>query len=375
MHVDITGKTYNRTIMVAILLVGTFINVLNQTILATAFPALMNAFAIGTNTVQWLTTGFLLVNGVMIPVSAFLSKRFNTKWLWIAAMVIFELGTLLAWLAPSFSLLLTGRLTQAVGVGIAMPLLQTIIFSIFPIQERGAAMGLVGIAVGVGPAIGPTLSGWIVDNWSWRQIFGIMLPIVALVIVASFFYMKPVIQTSKIKFDLFSVLTSSIGFGGLLYGFATVGSKGWTSSTVLISLIAGSIVVILFAIRQLSMPEPFLDLHVFKYHQFTLATILGAIAMTAMTGAELVLPLYLQIAKGQNAVISGLTLLPGAILVAIMSPITGRIVDKHGGKALSLIGLLLLTLGTVPFIMLQLSTPLWFIISMYAIRMRALLWF
>lgn len=256
-----------------------------------------------------------------------------------------------------------------------MPLLQTIIFSIFPIQERGAAMGLVGIAVGVGPAIGPTLSGWIVDNWSWRQIFGIMLPIVALVIVASFFYMKPVIQTSKIKFDLFSVLTSSIGFGGLLYGFATVGSKGWTSSTVLISLIAGSIVVILFAIRQLSMPEPFLDLHVFKYHQFTLATILGAIAMTAMTGAELVLPLYLQIAKGQNAVISGLTLLPGAILVAIMNPITGRIVDKHGGKALSLIGLLLLTLGTVPFIMLQLSTPLWFIISMYAIRMRALLWF
>ncbi|WP_143790363.1 MFS transporter, partial [Oenococcus oeni] len=170
--IDSNGKKYNRIMLIVVLLIGTFCTVLNQTILATAYPTLMKAFDISTSTVQWLTTGFLMVNGIMIPVSAWLSSRFNSKWLYISAMGIFEIGTIMAWAAPNYGVLLAGRLTQALGVGVAMPLLQTIMLSIFPVDKRGTAMGLAGVVVGVAPAIGPTLSGWIIDTWQWRDLFG-----------------------------------------------------------------------------------------------------------------------------------------------------------------------------------------------------------
>ncbi|WP_155386975.1 MDR family MFS transporter [Pediococcus damnosus] len=355
--------------MVIILLVGTFLNVLNQTVLATAFPNLMKSFSINASTVQWLTTGFLLVNGIMIPLSAWLSTRFNTKWLWISAMTVFTIGTIMCWAAPTFAILLAGRLIQAVGVGVAMPLLQTIMFSIFPPAQRGSAMGLVGIAVGVGPAVGPTLSGWVIDNGTWHDIFGIMIPIALLIVIASFFFMRPVIENHKTHLDFLSLIMSSIGFGSLLYGFSMVGQDGWSSTTVITSLIIGVLVIAIFAYRQLHLKEPFLELRVFKYGQFTVASLLGAIANTAMTGAELVLPMYLQIAKGQSALISGLTLFPGAIVIAIMNPITGKIVDRFGGRELSIAGLFFLTLGTIPLCFLTLNTSLWWIILVYSIRM------
>lgn len=369
MTTDITGKPYNRAMMVTILLIGTFLNVLNQTVLATAFPDLMKAFSINATTVQWLTTGFLLVNGIMIPLSAWLSTQFNSKWLWISAMTIFAGGTILCWAAPSFAMLLSGRLIQAVGVGVAMPLLQTIMFSIFPPEQRGSAMGLVGIAVGVGPAIGPTLAGFVVDNGSWRNIFGIMIPIAFVIILLSFFFMRPVIENRRTHLDVLSLILSSIGFGSVLYGFSTVGQNGWTDSTVITALAVGVIFVAVFAVRQLTISEPFLELRVFAKGQFTVATILRAIANTAMTGAELVLPMYLQIVRGQSALISGLTLLPGAIVIALMNPITGRIVDRIGGRELSIIGLACLTLGTLPLCFLQSDTALWWIILVYAVRM------
>lgn len=183
--------------MIVILLVGTFCTVLNQTILSTAFPTIMDAFNVSTATVQWLTTGFMLVNGIMIPISAWLSTRFNTKWLYISAMVIFLAGTIVSFTAPNFGLLLTGRLIQAVGVGVTMPLLQTIMLSIFPPERRGTAMGLAGIVIGLAPAIGPTLSGWVIDNFSWRDLFGMIIPIVAVVVLASLWFMKPVLPTKK----------------------------------------------------------------------------------------------------------------------------------------------------------------------------------
>lgn len=156
---------FNKTMMIIVLLIGTFCTVLNQTLLSTALPKLMSTFDVSTETVQWLTTGFLMVNGIMIPLSAYLSTTVNTKWLYIGAMTIFLGGTILAYTAPTFGVLLAGRLVQALGVGITMPLLQTIMLSIFPAESRGAALGLVGIVIGVAPAIGPTLSGWIIDKY------------------------------------------------------------------------------------------------------------------------------------------------------------------------------------------------------------------
>lgn len=367
--VDINGRPYRRPLMVLVLLIGAFCTILNQTILSTAFPALMNAFDISTSTVQWLTTGFLMVNGIMIPISAFLSSRFNTKALFIIAMSIFEVGTILSWLAPSFAVLLTGRLIQAVGVGINMPLMQNIMLTIYPPEKRGAAMGINGLVIGLAPAIGPTLSGWVIDNYSWRWLFGMIVPIAAVVIIASFIFVKNVIPNSKPQLDWLSVILSTIGFGSMLYGFSSVGDKGWTDPVVVTTIIIGAILVVFLVLRQNKLDEPFLEFSVFKSGEFTLATILSSIVMMAMVGVELVIPLYLQIIHGMSAFHSGLTLLFGALFMGIMSPITGNLFDRHGAKRLAITGMFILSVGTLPFAFITRDTPTIYIIFLYAVRM------
>ncbi len=366
---DINGQPYNRSLMVLVLLIGAFCTILNQTILSTAFPALMNAFDISTSTVQWLTTGFLMVNGIMIPISAYLSSRFNTKGLFIIAMTVFEIGTILSWLAPSFAALLTGRLIQAVGVGINMPLMQNIMLTIYPPEKRGAAMGINGLVIGLAPAIGPTLSGWVIDNYSWRWLFGMIVPIAALVIIASFVLVKNVIPNRRPKLDWLSVIISTLGFGSMLYGFSSVGDKGWTNPVVLSTIVIGAILVVFLVLRQNKLDEPFLEFKVFKSGEFTLATILSSIVMMAMVGVELVIPLYLQIIHGMSAFHSGLTLLFGALFMGIMSPITGNLFDRHGAKRLAVTGMFILTVGTLPFAFITRDTPTIYIVFLYAVRM------
>ncbi|MDM8333358.1 MDR family MFS transporter [Limosilactobacillus panis] len=355
--------------MVFVLLIGAFCTILNQTILSTAFPALMNAFNISTSTVQWLTTGFLMVNGIMTPISAFLSSRFNTKTLFIIAMSIFEIGTILSWLAPSFAVLLAGRLVQAVGVGINMPLMQNIMLTIYPPEKRGAAMGINGLVIGLAPAIGPTLSGWVIDNFSWRWLFGMIVPIAAVVIIASFAFVKNVIPNSKSRLDWPSVILSTIGFGSMLYGFSSVGDKGWADPLVIVSIIVGAILVVFLVLRQNKLDEPFLEFSVFKSGEFTLATILSSIVMMAMVGVELVIPLYLQIIHGMSAFHSGLTLLFGALFMGVMSPITGNLFDRHGAKRLAVTGMFILAVGTLPFAFITRDTPTIYIVFLYAVRM------
>ena len=273
--VDINGQTYNRSLMIFVLLIGAFCTILNQTILSTAFPALMDAFNISTATVQWLTTGFLMVNGIMIPVSAYLTSRFNTKSLFIIAMSTFEVGTILAWIAPSFAVLLAGRLIQAVGVGINMPLMQNIMLTVYPPEKRGAAMGVNGLVIGLAPAIGPALSGWVIDSYSWRWLFGMIAPITALVIIVSLFAVKNVIPNKKPHLDWLSVVISTLGFGSMLYGFSSVGDKGWTDPVVLSTIIIGVILVGILIMRQNKLDDPFLEFKVFESKELSLAPILS----------------------------------------------------------------------------------------------------
>lgn len=367
--VDIYGKPYNRSLLVTVLLIGTFCTVLNQTLLTTAFPTLMKAFNISASSVQWLTTGFLLVNGIMIPISAFLINRFESKKLYLGAMSIFLAGTIICFFAPSFAILLTGRLVQAAGVGISMPLLQNIMLSIFPPEKRGSAMGMSGIVIGLAPALGPTLSGFIIDNYQWRDLFGMVIPIVVLVLILAFFLMKSVIQLTHPTIDVLSALLSTIGFGSLLYGFSSVGDDGWGSAKVLGFLFVGVVVIIAFAWRQLHSEHPFLELRVFKSPTFTIAAILSGVVNMAMVGAELVLPLYIQNIRGESAFHSGLMLLPGALVMAPMMPITGAIFDKYGAKRLAISGMFILTAATLPFAFLTAETPIAMIVILYAIRM------
>jgi len=367
--VDIHGKTYKRSLLVAVLLIGTFCTVLNQTLLTTAFPTLMKDFSVSAATIQWLTTGFLLVNGIMIPISAWLMNKFNSKTLYISAMSIFLIGTILCAVAPTFSMLLTGRLVQAAGVGVSMPLMQNIMLNIFPPEKRGAAMGGAGIVIGLAPALGPTLSGYIIDHYVWRDLFYMVIPIVILVIALSFFAMKSVLELSDPAIDVLSICLSTLGFGSLLYGFSSVGNDGWGSTKVLGFLAVGIVTLIIFTWRQLTIETPFLELRVFKSKTYTIATILSSLANMAMIGAEMVLPLYIQNIRGESAFHSGLMLLPGALVMGFMMPITGRIFDKHGAKRLGIMGMFLLTSATIPFMFLTETTPVIYIIVLYAVRM------
>lgn len=352
-----------------VLITGSFVTILTATLLATAYPSMMKTFNIDASTVQWLTTGFTLVNGIMIPVSAYLINKLSTKFMYISALIIYLLGTMLAYWSPNFQVLLAGRLVQAIGAGVSMPLMQSIVLMIYPPEKRGAAMGTMGLAIGMAPAIGPTLSGYIVDHFTWRDLFGMIIPIISVVIIAAFFLMKDVLPNTSPKLDFWSVVTSIAGFGIMLYGFAEVGSKGWDDTTVIASLVIGAAIVALFAVRQFKLEEPFLNLNVFKTGQYTLGTIISSLSYMGMLAAEMILPLYIQNVLGKSALQSGLILLPGAIAMGVMSPITGRLFDKYGAKHMVITGAVMLIFGTSAFLFIGPNTPTIYITAFYAVRM------
>ena len=250
-----------------------------------------------------------------------------------------------------------------------MPLMQNIMLTIFPPEKRGAAMGINGLVIALAPALGPSLSGWVVDNYSWRVLFGMIIPIVAIVIFASFFLMQNVIKTTDPTLDWLSLLISTVGFGSVLYSFSSVGDKGWTSAIVWSSILVGVILIAILVWRQNRLEHPFLNFKVFKTPEFALATLLSSVVMIAMVGVELVLPLYLQIVHGMSAFHSGLTLLFGAIMMGVMSPITGHLFDRYGARRLAMTGMFILTVGTLPFAFLTRETPILDVVFLYAVRM------
>ncbi|MBC2285899.1 DHA2 family efflux MFS transporter permease subunit [Listeria booriae] len=366
--VDIHGKPYNRMLLMTVMLVGAFVAILNQTILSTALPHIMKDLDITASTGQWLTTAFLLMNGIMIPITAMLIGKINSKTLFLTAMIVFTIGTAISAFSDSFTWLLIGRIVQAAGAGILMPLMQTIFLLIFPPDRRGAAMGMVGLVIAFAPAIGPTLSGWIVDSYDWHMLFIILLPIAVIDIIFAFFAMRKVVELTNPKIDILSIALSTIGFGALLYGFSSAGTDGWTDGFVLTMFAVGVVGLVLFIWRQLKMEKPMLELRVFKSPVFTLSTIISAIVMMSMIGAEIVLPLYIQNILGDSALHSGLLLLPGAIVMGVMSPITGIIFDRIGPKLLAIVGMTLLVAGTIPFMFLTKDTSTMYIIVFYAVR-------
>lgn len=360
---------FNKAPLIAVLLSGAFVAILNQTLLATALPHIMADLQLDANTAQWLQSVFMLVNGIMIPITAFLIERFTTRALFLTAMTIFGLGTLMCAIAPVFSILMAGRVLQAAGAGIIMPLMQTIMFMIFPIEKRGSAMGMFGLVIAFAPAIGPTLSGLIVDHFPWRSLFYIILPIVILDIIFAYLLLKNVTNRTFPKLDILSIILSTLGFGGLLYGFSTAGNSGWTSMQVVLSLLIGALALVWFIFRQLKLEQPILEFRVFKYSVFTITTVLGMVLFIAMIGAAVILPLMMQNMLGFSALESGLALLPGALLMGIMSPITGRLFDKFGARWLSIIGVTILVITTFMFAIFTEETTFTYIAAVNAIRM------
>ncbi|WP_407269976.1 MDR family MFS transporter [Radiobacillus sp. PE A8.2] len=364
--------SFNRRTIVALLLAGAFIAILNQTLMITAIPPIMEEMGITANTGQWLTTVFMLVSGIMIPVSAFLLEKFTTRQLFITAMSIFAAGTLVAGIAPNFSILLVGRVIQSVGAGVMLPLMQTVFLMIFPVNKRGAAMGLIGLVISFAPAIGPALSGWVTEHYSWRVLFFIILPIALIDIIIAIFALKNVTELTNPKLDVVSIILSSFGFGGLLYGFTSAGNNGWFHIITIVSLLVGEIALIIFILRQLRLKHPMLEFRVFTYSIFPFAVIVGMIVFMGLIGVETLIPLYMQNMREFSAFEAGLALLPGALITGFMSPITGRIFDKIGAKKLAMVGLSIITVSSLAFTRLDTSTSLAFMTTMYGIRMFGL---
>ncbi|GAB4073866.1 MDR family MFS transporter [Barrientosiimonas marina] len=359
-----------RTTLMLVLISGAFAAILNQTLLATAVPRIMIDMDLTESTAQWLNSVFMLVNGIMIPVTALLVGRFTTRQLFLFALGLFGVGTVICAIAPSFFILMAGRVIQAAGAGIIIPLMQTILMLLYPVEKRGSAMGMFGLVIAFAPAIGPTLSGWLIDHYQWRVLFLIIIPIVIIDVIVAYFLLRNVTEQTFPRVDVPSIIMSTLGFGGLLYGFSAAGTDaGWGSPQVIIGIIAGAIILTMFILRQLKLEEPILEFRIFKYNTFVLATALGMVVFMAMIGAQTVLPILMQNMLGFSALQSGMALLPGAVVMGIMNPVTGRLFDKFGVKYLALMGLTILAVTTFMFSTLSPDTSFAYIAILNAVRM------
>jgi MFS transporter, DHA2 family, lincomycin resistance protein len=345
-------------LVIIVMILGVFVAILNETLLNVALAKIMGDLGISPSVAQWLSTGYLLVIGVLIPCTAFLIQRFTTRFLFLAAMGLFSAGTLLGAISPGFVLLFLGRMLQAAGTGVMFPLLTNVVFAMVPMEKRGSAMGLIGIVITFAPAMGPTISGIIVEHFSWRVLFYSVLPFALVVMAFAYFRLKNVTETTKSKIDILSLSLSTVGFGGIVFGFSSAGEEhgGWTSGMVVIPITAGIIALGLFTWRQLTMAAPLLDLKSFKYKVFTLSTIIMMIVMMGMFSGMILLPIYMQSALNYSPLEAGFVMLPGGIVMGIMSPVTGRLFDKFGARWLSVIGLGLMANTLWQFAFIETST-------------------
>ncbi|MBS4191901.1 DHA2 family efflux MFS transporter permease subunit [Bacillus sp. FJAT-49705] len=354
--------------IIAVLMIGAFIAFLNNTLLNIALPSIMTDLKIKETTVQWLSTGFMLVNGVLIPATAFLIEKYSVRRLFLFAMGLFTIGTVIAGTAHVFPVLLTGRMLQASGSAILMPLLMNVMLVSFPIEKRGTAMGIFGLILMSAPAIGPTLSGWIIEHYDWRMLFHFITPIAVVVFLIGFFLLKDKKEKVNIRLDIISLILSCLGFGGILYGFSSAGSKGWDNPEVYGTIILGVISLIWFILRQTKQERPMLNFNVYKYPMFALSSAISMTVNMALFSGMILLPIYVQTIRGISPMDAGLLLLPGAILMSLMSPLTGRLFDKFGGRILAIIGLTITVVTTFYFSKLTLDTSYTHLMILYSVR-------
>lgn len=362
-----TQKT--RIIMVITMLFGGFFGLLNETLLTTALPSIMREFNIDYTKVQWLTTAFLLVNGVVIPLSAMVIQRYSTRQVFLTAILIFLGGTIVAAFSPNFQILLIARIIQALGSGIMMPLMMTTILDVFEPHERGKYMGIFGLVIGLAPAIGPTLSGYLVEYLDWRALFYVVAPVALVTFLASTKYVVNVGTNRRVPIDFLSIILSVLGFGGVLYGTSSISRDGWNDPVVLTTIIGGIILVALFIFRQTRLSTPLLDFSVFKNSQFAVGITIMGFTMISMIGSETILPMFVQNIMKDSALQSGLILLPGAIVMGIMSVISGILFDKFGAKILGIIGMVIVIVTSSFFVFMDGETSSLTLTIVYGVRM------
>ena len=360
------GLAKNQLQMIVVLLAGAFVAVLNATLLTPALPTIMADMGIASTTVQWLTSGYALTEAVIIPLAAYLMGRFSTRKLFIGGMTLFAAGSLVSAVAPVFPLLLLGRVMQACATGFVMPMVFSVILLVIPRERRGSAMGIIGLVIGFAPTIGPSLSGVLVDTAGWRAIFVIVAVVAAIIVACAAKMLKPYGEFRRSRFDLLSVVLSTCGLICLLYGLSSVSS--FTNLGLTVGLIVAGIALVgLYAYRQLNLAEPMLRVDILKTANYRTVVIVIALFQAALIGMETVMPLYIQGVLGQSATVSGLTLLPGALIGAFTGMLAGRLFDKFGVRVPVLIGAAVILCGVLGFTQFRADSPIVLVSVMYAV--------
>lgn len=354
-------------LVILLLLVSAFTVILNETIMGVALPRLMQDLNVTAVAAQWLTTAFLLTMAVVIPITGFLLQRLPTRTVFQMAMGLFSLGTLICAVSPGLGMLIFGRVVQASGTAIMMPLLMTTVMSLVPPESRGKTMGNISIVISVAPAIGPTISGIILNYLEWRWMFWLVLPIGLASLALGYAKLVNVTEPRKVPLDLLSVPLSAIGFGGLVYGLSTIGEghgEGGALPTW-VPLVVGAVVLVLFVLRQLKLgPQgrALLDLRTFRVKVFTVAVIMMGFCMMCLFGMIILLPIYMQNVLGMAPLQAGLLLLPGGLVMGLMAPTVGRLFDKHGARRLVIPGAVAVAVALWGMATLNAETAVWHVL-------------
>lgn len=351
------------------ILVGAFVGMLSETALNIALPSLMTQLHVGIGTIQWLVTGYLLVIGIVLPLSSLLARWFTTRQLIIFALIDFIVGATISALAPDFAVLLVGRMIQGIATGLLLPLMFTVATLIYPPYKLGTAMGMIGLVVMFAPAIGPTLAGIILGVLSWQWIFWAFVPFLLIALVISIKFLPNVVEITKPKVDILSIILSTLGFGGAVVAVSLASDNGWLSPVVLITLVAALLILFFYIRRQLHSQTPILNFHVFSLSHFSIGALLIVIDFGMIISSMYLLPMFWQKGLAVPVALTGIVMLPGGIVNALVSAIAGRFIDQLGPRKLLIPGFLISIIGILMLIFTSTNSPMWYVIMAHVIVM------
>ncbi|QVQ52930.1 DHA2 family efflux MFS transporter permease subunit [Spiractinospora alimapuensis] len=357
-------------LLIGVLVISAFVMILNETILSVGLRDLSIELQVSTNTVQWLTSGFLLTMAVVIPTTGFLLERYSPLQIFLASLTLFSLGTLICGLAPGFAALLLGRVIQACGTAVMIPLLMTSVMRLVPVARRGATMGTITIVIAVAPAIGPTVGGALLSTLGWRWMFFSVLPLALAALVIGAVWLRLDSETRSVPLDVVSVLLSAVGFGGLLYGLSAFGEEGGeTAVSPWLPLAAGTVAVVLFVWRQLRLQREdraLLDLRPLLRRRFTIGVVLVALMFMCLLGAAaILLPLYLRIVLEESSLVTGLAVLPGGLLLGLLGRPVGALYDRLGARPLVIPGAVAMAVAMWLFALLGQDSSLGAVVAIH----------
>lgn len=357
-----------RTMIFICLVVSGIASSMLSTAMTTALPNVVEYFGISTSVGQWITSGYSLAMGMIMPLTAFLITRFPTKKLYLVGIGGFILGLLVSIFAENFGIMMAGRILQACGNGVLMTAAQVIILTVYPVDKKGTMMGTYGLATTAAPVVAPTIAGLMIDAFGWKSIFYVALVILAVSFVISCFVFEDVLELQDKKFDVVSFVESIVGFGGITLGIGNISSFGLISVEGGLPLIIGAVVCALFILRQCGLEKPFLDVKILANRNYAVSVIASMVLYLVMMGSSVMMPLYVQSVMGYSAVVSGLVTLPGSLATAVVSPFAGNLYDRIGIKKIFVAGSAALIISNVGMYFLTMNTPLWTAAALNVIR-------